>query len=173
MLVWTLPTSIRIYQATTGRPAPFALQTIDKACIVIQGFVDAIIYGLNESSLSSWRNLIWPTSFPTLDGTSVSAGRGTSFSGRKYPRIPSARLSDHATSDGASASSLDITSTVTNDSSARITLERQGGIEMRALKQTEHDLGPEDLGSGIRKTVEVKVVSSSAPRTPQVSFSRV
>ena len=31
-LIWALPTSVRIYQATTGKPAPFALQTVDKVC---------------------------------------------------------------------------------------------------------------------------------------------
>jgi hypothetical protein len=30
ILIWTLPTAIRIYQASTGKPAPFALQTVDK-----------------------------------------------------------------------------------------------------------------------------------------------
>ncbi|KAL7758485.1 hypothetical protein ACKLNR_010912 [Fusarium oxysporum f. sp. zingiberi] len=62
MLVWTLPTAIRIYQTIKHTPAPFALQTIDKACIVSQGLVDAIIYGVNESSLSRWRELIFPSS---------------------------------------------------------------------------------------------------------------
>ncbi|KAJ4226111.1 hypothetical protein NW759_004699 [Fusarium solani] len=59
MLVWSLPTAIRIYQSTRGVPAPFALQTVDKACIVLQGFIDAVIYGVNESSLAHWRNLIF------------------------------------------------------------------------------------------------------------------
>jgi hypothetical protein len=30
IFVWTLPTAIRIYQASKGTAAPFALQTIDK-----------------------------------------------------------------------------------------------------------------------------------------------
>lgn len=30
IFVWTLPTAIRIYQASKGAAAPFALQTIDK-----------------------------------------------------------------------------------------------------------------------------------------------
>jgi hypothetical protein len=30
MLIWTIPTTIRIYQATTGKSAPFAIGTIDK-----------------------------------------------------------------------------------------------------------------------------------------------
>lgn len=29
--------------------------TASQACIVIQGFADAIIYGVNESSISVWR----------------------------------------------------------------------------------------------------------------------
>ncbi|KAJ4301897.1 hypothetical protein N0V90_003993 [Kalmusia sp. IMI 367209] len=56
MLIWTIPTSIRIYQSVTHTPAPFGIATVDKACIVIQGFADAVIYGLNESSKSVWRN---------------------------------------------------------------------------------------------------------------------
>ncbi|KAF2679966.1 hypothetical protein K458DRAFT_393235 [Lentithecium fluviatile CBS 122367] len=56
MLIWTIPTTIRIYQSVTGTPAPFGIATVDKACIVIQGFADAIIYGVNESSLSVWRD---------------------------------------------------------------------------------------------------------------------
>lgn len=30
MCIWTIPTVIRIYQATTGKSAPFAVGTIDK-----------------------------------------------------------------------------------------------------------------------------------------------
>ncbi|EEU35776.1 uncharacterized protein NECHADRAFT_44345 [Fusarium vanettenii 77-13-4] len=60
MLIWSLPTAIRIYQATRGVRAPFPLQTVDKSCIVLQGFIDAVIYGINESSLAHWRNLLFP-----------------------------------------------------------------------------------------------------------------
>ncbi|KAF2869668.1 G protein-coupled glucose receptor regulating Gpa2-domain-containing protein [Massariosphaeria phaeospora] len=55
MLIWTIPTSIRIYQSVTGKPAPFGIATVDKACIVIQGFADAVIYGINETSVAAWR----------------------------------------------------------------------------------------------------------------------
>ncbi|KAF2739834.1 hypothetical protein EJ04DRAFT_483211 [Polyplosphaeria fusca] len=55
MLIWTIPTSIRIYQSVTSKPAPFGIATVDKACIVIQGFADAVIYGVNETSISAWR----------------------------------------------------------------------------------------------------------------------
>jgi len=54
LLIWSIPTSIRIYQAVTSKPAPFGIATVDKACIVIQGLVDAIIYGLNESRQRIW-----------------------------------------------------------------------------------------------------------------------
>ncbi|KAF2120849.1 G protein-coupled glucose receptor regulating Gpa2-domain-containing protein [Lophiotrema nucula] len=55
MFIWTIPTSLRIYQTVTGKAAPFGIATVDKACIVVQGFADALIYGVNESSLSAWR----------------------------------------------------------------------------------------------------------------------
>ena len=60
MLIWIIPTTIRIYQASTGKPAPFPIATVDKTCIVIQGFADAVIYGFNEASLSAWKGLILP-----------------------------------------------------------------------------------------------------------------
>ncbi|KAH6709241.1 G protein-coupled glucose receptor regulating Gpa2-domain-containing protein [Leptodontidium sp. MPI-SDFR-AT-0119] len=56
MLIWTIPTTIRVYQATTNDSAPFAIGTIDKACIVIQGFADAIVYGFNENTWRLWRD---------------------------------------------------------------------------------------------------------------------
>ncbi|SPJ78519.1 uncharacterized protein FTOL_06908 [Fusarium torulosum] len=75
MIVWTLPTAIRIYQTITHTPSPFALQTLDKACIVSQGVVDAVIYGINEVSLSQWRELIFSESHSDADtGTSLPAG---------------------------------------------------------------------------------------------------
>ncbi|KAJ4353417.1 uncharacterized protein N0V89_005146 [Didymosphaeria variabile] len=68
MLIWTIPTSIRIYQSVKGVPAPFGIATVDKACIVIQGFADAIIYGFNESSKGVWRNK-FRKSPPVMDVT--------------------------------------------------------------------------------------------------------
>jgi G protein-coupled glucose receptor regulating Gpa2 C-term len=67
-VIWSLPTAIRIYQTATGKAAPWQLQTVDKACIVIQGFVDAIIYGVNESSMASWRDLFFPETIPAING---------------------------------------------------------------------------------------------------------
>ncbi|KAH8600181.1 G protein-coupled glucose receptor regulating Gpa2-domain-containing protein [Bisporella sp. PMI_857] len=57
MIIWTVPTTIRIYQATTNKAAPFAIGTVDKSCIVIQGFADAVVYGFNEHTWNMWREI--------------------------------------------------------------------------------------------------------------------
>ncbi|KAH8596235.1 hypothetical protein B0O99DRAFT_686278 [Bisporella sp. PMI_857] len=58
MFIFIIPTSMRIYQFSTGKNAPFAISTIDKACIVIQGFADAIIYGVQESTWKVWKTFL-------------------------------------------------------------------------------------------------------------------
>jgi hypothetical protein len=73
-VIWSLPTGIRIYQSASGQPAPWQIQTVDKACIVLQGLVDAVIYGATESSLASWRNLLFPCRFPPVTGTPPAFG---------------------------------------------------------------------------------------------------
>ncbi|KAK3305795.1 G protein-coupled glucose receptor regulating Gpa2-domain-containing protein [Chaetomium strumarium] len=78
-VIWSLPTTIRIYQTITGEPAPWQIQTLDKACIVVQGFVDAVIYGATESSLSSWRNLFFPRKFPILNGNDGTVAPATTY----------------------------------------------------------------------------------------------
>lgn len=46
-----------------------------QACVVSQGLVDAVIYGINEVSLSQWRELIFSESHSDADtGTSLPAG---------------------------------------------------------------------------------------------------
>lgn len=70
-VIWSLPTAIRIYQTVRGQPAPWQVQTLDKTCVVLQGFVDAVIYGATERSLSSWRNLFFRPKFPAINGTAV------------------------------------------------------------------------------------------------------
>lgn len=77
MLIWALPTSIRIYQAVSGHSAPFTVATVDKvrqpaifkytinfrltkflqSCIVIQGFCDAVVYGFNEKTWRGWKEI--------------------------------------------------------------------------------------------------------------------
>lgn len=32
MLIWTIPTAVRIYQSVTGKPTSFGIATVDKAC---------------------------------------------------------------------------------------------------------------------------------------------
>ncbi|RAL04824.1 putative cAMP receptor-like protein [Aspergillus ibericus CBS 121593] len=44
-MIWIIPTAVRIYQGTTGRRAPLALDILEKICIMSQGLVDALIYG--------------------------------------------------------------------------------------------------------------------------------
>ncbi|KAL5593780.1 hypothetical protein FOBRF1_012882 [Fusarium oxysporum] len=95
MLVWTLPTAIRIYQTIKHTPAPFALQTIDKACIVSQGLVDAIIYGVNESSLSRWRELIFPSSDKDVTETVSARNIDTRVSTRNiYACLPNVTVQE-------------------------------------------------------------------------------
>ncbi|PKX97867.1 uncharacterized protein P174DRAFT_362277 [Aspergillus novofumigatus IBT 16806] len=49
MMIWIIPTAIRIYQSTAKRPVPLSINILDKVCIAIQGLVDAIIYGKYSS----------------------------------------------------------------------------------------------------------------------------
>ncbi|CCF39673.1 hypothetical protein CH063_10441 [Colletotrichum higginsianum] len=73
-IIWSLPTAIRIYQATENKPAAFVLQTIDKASIVIQGFVDAVIYGVNETTLTSWRARFSRQGYPASHAMDARGG---------------------------------------------------------------------------------------------------
>ncbi|TQN72239.1 G-protein coupled receptor 1 [Colletotrichum shisoi] len=73
-IIWSLPTAIRIYQATENKPAAFALQTIDKASIVIQGLVDAVIYGVNETTLTSWRARFSRQGYPVTHAMNTRGG---------------------------------------------------------------------------------------------------
>jgi len=168
MLIWALPTSIRIYQAATGRPAPFALQTVDKACIVVQGLVDAIIYGANESSLSSWRALVFPESYPTIAG--VSSSPTAILEGgadKKRPsRVLSTRFSD--LDDNDSTSSFNVTmSSATNRTKADSAAGREGtssGWQSESKEEVELQSfnSKRGSGSGITKTVEVNIFHETA-----------
>ncbi|KAK6529686.1 hypothetical protein TWF281_008849 [Arthrobotrys megalospora] len=57
-IIWACPTAIRIYQGTTGTRAPLWITIVDKSCIVVQGLVDAVVYGLNERAWQGWRDHI-------------------------------------------------------------------------------------------------------------------
>ncbi|TLS24208.1 hypothetical protein PpBr36_08827 [Pyricularia pennisetigena] len=59
IIIWILPTVVVLYHVSTNTAAPFPLQTVDKSFIVIQGFVNAITYGVSESSVACWRTLLF------------------------------------------------------------------------------------------------------------------
>ncbi|KAF2496188.1 family A G protein-coupled receptor-like protein [Lophium mytilinum] len=80
MVIWTIPTAVRIYQAVTGKPAPFGIATVDKSCIVIQGFADALIYGFNEASMGVWRAKLFPRR------QAERRGGGTAYSNSGHSR---------------------------------------------------------------------------------------
>ncbi|KAM7214705.1 hypothetical protein V8F06_009870 [Rhypophila decipiens] len=140
-MVWFLPTCIRIYQTITGHPAPWQLQTIDKACIVLQGFVDAIIYGATESSLSNWRTLFFPRKFPP---PSQLVTRNDSLRG---------------------SSEADLTQRAGSSCSGLSTLELTGEMELCDINGTTV-AGRGVPSMGITKTVDIQVVSSSGAARP-------
>ncbi|KAJ0161039.1 G-protein coupled receptor 1 [Colletotrichum tanaceti] len=121
-IIWSLPTAIRIYQATENKPAAFALQTIDKASIVIQGFVDAVIYGVNETTIASWRARFSRQGYPVSHAMNARSGndlaedpareRDWSFRqrGRGAPNTTAARSTVPAglEGDGASSNSMEL-----------------------------------------------------------------
>jgi G protein-coupled glucose receptor regulating Gpa2 C-term len=160
-VIWSLPTAIRIYQTISGSPAPWQLQTADKACVVVQGLVDAIIYGATESSLSSWRKLFFPRAFPTfptVNGVAPTVAYGNSCGDgpRKWGFThtgdkqllsgPPTRDPTLATTE--SVNSLEISST------AGTAADSGGQIELETFKGTRPSMS-------IQKTVEIEVMSST------------
>jgi hypothetical protein len=146
LLLWTLPTAIRIYQTLKHAPSPFALQTVDKvgkilttpptntdtslqACIVSQGIVDAVIYGINEASLSRWRELIFPTSNTVVasSGTSLTT-RGTL---RRDTEIPDQKL---LSVNGVSSATGSTTTTISNSTNTETSsIDKKAGVELTVL----------------------------------------
>ena len=154
--------------------------TASQACIVIQGLVDAIIYGINESSLSSWRNLIFPESYPTITALSSSptAMLDTNTKKKIPSYVPRTRLSDM---DDDSTSSFNVTMSPAagrhDDSPTRGEATSSGwnsdskeDVEMNTLNSKRNSV------PGIRKTVEVNVYHEAAgpvqPPPPVRRFSR-
>lgn len=134
-IVWSLPTIVRIYQTISGQAAPWQAQTLDKACVVLQGVVDATIYGATESSLSSWRNLLFPRRLPAVSRFApADAHSGSEVDGGKSPRR---RCGDGADEDGL------VSGTESTDQ-----------LELGPVTPKEPRAGIE-----IRKTVEVTVLS--------------
>jgi len=178
-VVWSLPTGIRIYQTATGQSAPWQLQTVDKACIVLQGLVDAIIYGATESSMSSWRNLFFPRRFPTVDGIApagVSYGDLSDKASRSSRWISTARAAPLSSVPSmrdvnmVEAGSMTSLADSTHTRSAEVTpVGSNGDIELETIKSPRRGSAS---GLGITKTVEIEVTSSAGsgkspePRRP-------
>lgn len=185
-IVWSLPTCIRIYQTITGNPAPWQLQTIDKACIVLQGFVDAMIYGATESSMSNWRSLLFPRKFPAPSvimgvggsGTGTGTGPGTGTSKRASKRWTTPpRSGDEQLvldeSDGVSSMRGSTEGPMTERARSSRSGSSTGGEELNmgssAALTDDIEMANMQVGKGsgrgarmgIRKTVDIEVVSSS------------
>jgi hypothetical protein len=160
-VIWSLPTTIRIYQTITGEPAPWQVQTLDKACIVAQGFVDAVIYGATESSLSSWRNLFFPRKFPILNGNDSTVAPATTYGdvSNKDPR----RRWNRNSADGWQLVSR---ASTRHAALAASSIESADSLEIPAGDQVElRDLEGGMRDKGIRKTVEVRVMSTTGRET--------
>jgi hypothetical protein len=181
-VVWSLPTIVRIYQASSGQAAPWQVQTIDKACVVLQGVVDATIYGATESSLSSWRNLFFPSRFPVVNGF-APANVHSEEMGRKAPRrrdhdsANDHELVSRASTTDASESRAAI---IDSNDSPGISRTRTTGVDSTSSDQLELTRleGPRS-GMSIRKTVEITVMGSTGgkkhqdagvPRPPKLYF---
>ena len=170
-VVWTLPTAIRIYQTISGQPAPWQIQTADKACIVLQGFVDAVIYGATESCVSSWRNLLFPGKFRSGEvraSTVIPQNLGDSSKAKR--KQDSAHIDDRQLV--STPSSRDATSLATVDGSVN-SLDNPGTLEAPRDSESSIELGDLNRGlpiMGIQKTVEIEVRSNDGvegQQTPQ------
>ncbi|KAH6850679.1 G protein-coupled glucose receptor regulating Gpa2-domain-containing protein [Chaetomium sp. MPI-CAGE-AT-0009] len=174
-VIWSLPTGIRIYQSASGLPAPWQLQTVDKACIVLQGLVDAVIYGATESSLASWRNLFFPGRFPpVVVGVPPAFGYGNASGtgGSSNKRWSSARAGgehqqQQPVNSRTSGPRADFWTTPTTGSADSLGPSKAAGgtvvgsseqIELATLEEGD---GVE-RGTEIRKTVKIEVSISSS-----------
>ncbi|KAM7182872.1 hypothetical protein V8F33_013964, partial [Rhypophila sp. PSN 637] len=178
-IVWSLPICIRIYQTITGHPAPWQLQTIDEAY--------AIIYGAIESSLSNWRSLFFLRKFlpPSMimgvgDTGTSTAGTGKRASKRwtrssmtAPPRSGDQQLVTTPNDSLRGSSEVDLTQRMGSSCSGASTLGNDThktdvgcssglteGIELGAIESTKAARSGE-TSMGIRKTVDIQVVSSS------------
>jgi hypothetical protein len=184
-VVWSLPTGIRIYQAASGQPAPWQLQTVDKTCIVLQGLVDAVIYGTTESSLSSWRNLFFPGRFPTVNGVAPALGYGNlSGSGSKRWSSKGRAGEQQLVSNSGPHSAGDNTPSATTRSADSLGSESDAAGTAADSSEQIIELASLEGGKpamGIQRTVEIEVSISGAgqdregrevahPRPPKAYF---
>ncbi|KAL2128809.1 hypothetical protein VTI74DRAFT_8615 [Chaetomium olivicolor] len=166
-VVWSLPTGIRIYQTASGQPAPWQVQTLDKACVVIQGLVDAVIYGATESSLSSWRNLLFPGRFPPVNGVAPALGYGN-LSGKASKRWSAARCGEQQRLPGSRPPTGEAAPAPTTRSAD--SLGSSGAISTE-VDSSEHialaKLSGDEPAMGIRKTVKIEVDISNSGQDHQ------
>lgn len=149
--------------------------------------MDAVIYGLNESSMSSWRNLIWPSRFPIgpsdssyICDSNKKNGPNNGVEAKRAERVRASRIfsgeSNGMTDDDDQASefssSLDVT-TMKKDRSKnaygdcrgadKIELDDMSSRSANTSGSEEHILPssksnePSFPGIQIRKTVKVEV----------------
>ena len=185
-VIWSLPTGIRIYQSASGLPAPWQLQTVDKACIVLQGVVDAVIYGVTESSLSSWRNLLFPGRFPpVITGVPPAFGYGNASGtgGSSNKRWSSARAGgeqqqQHPVGSRTSGTRGGLWPTATTGSADSLgSSEAAGGTTVGSSEQIElatlEEVDDRERVTGITKTVNIEVSISSSSSAGQIHDRQV
>ncbi|KAK4449040.1 hypothetical protein QBC34DRAFT_299670 [Podospora aff. communis PSN243] len=151
-IIWSLPTGIRIYHTVSSQPAPWQVATIDKACIVLQGFVDAVIYGATEGSMANWRRLFLGGQTKRLSRVAFgSSGYATGGSVTKR----------RCTEDGKHGSqSASVDSLGLDDLGSRLQPSSIDVIELESIERDE-----QGAGLRIRKTVEIEVVTSLGRQT--------
>ncbi|KAL5940621.1 hypothetical protein ACKVV1_008288 [Pyricularia oryzae] len=96
IILWILPTIVVLYHVSTNTAAPFPLQTVDKSFIVIQGFVNAITYGVSESSVACWRTLFFSQDIEEI----------TEQDGPHFPGSPGGMTSEQRNSNALISQSL-------------------------------------------------------------------
>lgn len=114
-----------------------------QSCIVIQGVIDALIYGLNESSLAAWREYFSPRPY-IENNNDASVYQLSSRPGPQNSRAQAARPS-HESLDETS-STAHITMATDYDDTA----EHPSGTGFRAGADRDREFG-------IEKTMEVSV----------------
>lgn len=149
IVLWILPTAVCLYHTVKKTRAPYALQTVDKSFIVIQGFVNAITYGVSESSVACWRTLIGSEDAmePAEHGdqSPPNSPRRATGPEASRPSMPSPLLSKSAASDSLSGTTCD---------------EYEGDIE------SENGPAPRNE----RASVRLKNLNDPAENHTQISF---
>ncbi|KAK0613574.1 hypothetical protein B0T14DRAFT_281781 [Immersiella caudata] len=178
-IIWSLPTGIRIYHTVSGQPAPWQVATVDKACIVLQGFIDAVIYGATEGSMANWRGLFRGQQKKRLSGVVIGlSGYAVGESGKRNSKGLNMGeggqklVLNSGASEGDAEEDKPVSQAVSNDS---LGLDQAdfGPASSYTEDMELVEVKPDGQGMGIRKTVEIEVVSSTGreketgPRRPE------